>query len=82
MLNKKGRKCPFFTSKKNVTDIVQKAVCATDLDTFINHYFRAQHSHRTIRLLCAIQMSSNLVCFVHPSHDQRKLKHDGFVTLD
>ena len=84
MLNKKGRKCPFFTSKKNVTGIVQNAQpYAQQIEgASINHYFRAQHSHRTIRLLCAIQMSSNLVCFVHPSHDQRKLKHDGFVTLD
>ena len=82
MLNKKGRKCPFFTSKRNVSGIVQKAVCATVEGASINHYFRAQHSHRTIRLLCAIQVPSNLVNFVYLSHDQRKLKHDALVTLD
>lgn len=49
--------------------------------SFVNHYFRAQPSHRTIRLLCVIQVSSNLVDFVYPSYDQRKLKYDTLATL-
>jgi hypothetical protein len=58
------------------------AMCATVEGASINHYFRAQRSHRTIRLLCAIQLTSNLASFVYPSHDQRKLTHDALVTLD
>ena len=82
MLNKKGRKCPFFTPKKNVTLSFSKPYTQQIEGTSINHYFRTQRNHRTIRLLFTMQVSSKLVNFVYPSHDQRKLKHDALVTLD